>query len=465
MLIRNADLYSAGLSDVRVAGTRIVALGRGLPTLPGEDVIDARGGALLPGLHDHHIHLVSLAAALNSVHCGPPHVHHADELAATLAAEERRGGDWLRGVGYHESVAGEIDRHWLDRHIPSRPVRVQHRSGQMWILNSCALERIGANDPASPAERIGGVLTGRFFRSDDWLRSRLRGQFPDLARVSALLASRGVTGVTETSALNDTAQARFLQDAQMRGELKQKLMVMGTASLDNWPQQGACRRGPTKIHLNETVLPDFDTLLTTIRRSHAAGRAIAVHCVTRTELTFVLAAIEEAVALPGDRIEHASVAPPEAVDKIAELGLTVVSQPNFLWERGDAYLTDVDPADRQWLYRGREFLDRGIPLAAGTDAPFGEPEPWRAMHAAVTRRTRAGVVIAAEEALNPEQALALYISAPENPGGPVREVTVAAVADLCLLDRPLEHMRQDLASVAVRATWRDGEIIWGTAEG
>ena len=36
-------------------------------------------------------------------------------------------GEWLRGTGYHESVAGELDRHALDRWVPARPVRVQHR--------------------------------------------------------------------------------------------------------------------------------------------------------------------------------------------------------------------------------------------------------------------------------------------------------------------------------------------------
>jgi predicted amidohydrolase YtcJ len=460
MLIRDADVLGIGRNDVHIAGARVTAIAPALSPLEGERVIEARGGALLPGLHDHHIHLVSLAAALNSVQCGPPQVRNADALAAILAAEETRDRGWLRGIGYHESVAGDIDRHWLDRHIPSRPVRIQHRSGQMWILNSCALDRIGAGDVNSPAERIGGAPSGRIFRGDDWLRARLRGQFPDLSRVSALLAQRGVTGITDTSASNDSTQAQCLWDAQVSGALRQNVMVMGTADLDGWAEQGPCRRGPFKIHLNETVLPDFDALVAAIRRGHDAGRAVAAHCVTRTELMFVLAAVEEAGALRGDRIEHASIAPPEAVDTIAHLGLTVVTQPNFLWERGDAYLTDVDPADRPWLYRGRGFLDRGIALAAGTDAPFGEPEPWCAMQAAVARRTRSGAIIAADEALSPDQALALYLGAPENPGGPPRRIEVGATADLCLLDRPLQGMRDDFAAVAVLMTWRGGEIIW-----
>ena len=45
------------------------------------------------------------------------------------------------------------------------------------------------------------------------------------------------------------------------------------------------------------------------------------------------------------------------------------------------------------LERHRRVRDAGIGLAAGTDAPFGDADPWAAMQAAVTRRTRAGATI------------------------------------------------------------------------
>ena len=113
-MIRNAEVWPGGIADVRLAGDRIAALGRLAPS-PGERVIDARAGALLPGLHDHHIHLAALAAARASVRCGPPDVGSADQLAAILA---RPGRGWLRGIGYHESVAGMLDRAVLDRWSP-----------------------------------------------------------------------------------------------------------------------------------------------------------------------------------------------------------------------------------------------------------------------------------------------------------------------------------------------------------
>jgi len=74
MLILNAEVDGRGPFNVRLDEGRIAAAGRHLEALAGDVVLDAEGGALLPGLHDHHIHLFALAAAHESVRCGPPDV-------------------------------------------------------------------------------------------------------------------------------------------------------------------------------------------------------------------------------------------------------------------------------------------------------------------------------------------------------------------------------------------------------
>src|SRR6185436_18011267 len=104
-------------------------------------VIDAAGGALLPGLHDHHVHLLAMAAARASIDVGPPAVTSPtgfDDALRTAA-----GDGWVRAVGYHESIAGPLDRRRLDALLPHRPARVQHRSGQLWVLNGAALDLVG----------------------------------------------------------------------------------------------------------------------------------------------------------------------------------------------------------------------------------------------------------------------------------------------------------------------------------
>ena len=462
MLIRNAELRPGTITNVRVKGARIAAVDRKLAAEPGEPVLDARGGALLPGLHDHHVHLLALASSLESLRCGPPEVsteeHLAQRLRERAALSDGSDADWIRGIGYHESVAGDIDRAWLDRVLPDVPVRIQHRSGRLWIVNSRGLARLAAG--TAPVPDHDALAAGRLLDADRWLRERLGGQPPALHRVSELLASFGVTGVTDAGARNSLEEYRHFVYCTARGELQQNLIVMGDASLDGAADTSQVWRGPTKLYLRETALPAPDDFCESIERSHAAGRSVAVHCVTETELVFAISALASAGSRPGDRIEHASVAPPDVLSLLAQHGLTVVTQPNFVRERGDAYLTDIPGREQPWLYRGRAFLEAGIALAAGTDAPLGDPNPWCAMQAAVDRRTPSGRVLGDAEGLSPEEALALFSGDPLAPGGGLARIAQGSSADLCLLDRPWAAARADLAAVEVVATVQNGRLSW-----
>ena len=62
MLIQRAVTLDGAAVDLRV-GERIDEVADTLTARPGEDVLDAAGGTVLPGLHDHHVHLHSAAAA------------------------------------------------------------------------------------------------------------------------------------------------------------------------------------------------------------------------------------------------------------------------------------------------------------------------------------------------------------------------------------------------------------------
>ena len=444
MLIRNAEV-DGERCDVRIEAGRIGQVGA---RLSGQTDLDARGGALLPGLHDHHLHLLSLAASLESARCGPPDVRNREQLSAALAAATPRNG-WVRGVGYHESVAGELDRRALDALAPGLRVRVQHRSGALWCLSSASVEALGLDHgvDAEGVERTAdGRATGRLFALDTWLRERLPASpAPALGPVADLLARHGVTGATDATPTNGEAEfARF-------AELPQRILAMGPLDV--------ATPGAHKILLRERALPDPDALIECIRAAHDAGRPAALHCVSRTELVMAAAALSAAGPHPGDRIEHASVAPPELVDLLAALPVTVVTQPNFLRERGDAYRREVEPHDLPWLYRCRGFLEAGIALGGGTDAPFGSPDPWLAMQAAVDRRSAAGVALGEHEALSPERALALFTSSADAPGGPPRRIEPGARADLCLLNRPWKQARDRLDARDVAATLCAGAIL------
>src|SRR5208337_3922977 len=145
MLIQRATLLDGTITNIRV-GAQIDEVGDGLVARRGEGVLYAGGGTVLPGLHDHHVHVRSAASALDSFFVGTPGVSTKVQLTQLLSNATPGPDGWIRAVGYHESVAGGVDRTALDAVVPDIPVRIQHRSGVLWILNSAALGRVGLTE-------------------------------------------------------------------------------------------------------------------------------------------------------------------------------------------------------------------------------------------------------------------------------------------------------------------------------
>ena len=445
-----AALASLPRSDVRLAGGLIAECGPALRPDPGEEVMEANGGVLLPGLHDHHVHLRALAAAAASVNAGPPRVRNGAELAARLRAADADlpPGAWLRAVGYHESVAGSLDRDALDRLLPHRPVRVQHRTGALWMVNSLAAGKLGLDQCAlAGVERDdAGRPTGRLWRMDRWLAARVPGLAADLGAVSRKAASLGITGFTDATPGLTAHDLASLAESP----ITQRLCCMAPPGVH--PPE-AVTTGPVKILLDDMTLPSLDELAGQIHGAHAAGRPVGVHCVTRVQLVLTLAALDLAGRRPGDRIEHGAVIGSDSLPGLH--GLTVVTQPHFVAERGDQYATDVPPEDRPDLWRLRSLIEAGVSVAAGSDAPFGSEDPWRVMRAAVRR----AAPFRPDESVSPARALALFLGEPAAPAAQ-RQVAPGQPADLTLLRAGPREMLLTLSPDLVAATFIGGEFAY-----
>jgi len=450
-LATQAALADLPRTDVRLAGGLITETGPGLRPALGEEVIEATGGLLLPGLHDHHVHLRALAAATASVSAGPPGTRNVTELAARLRAADAQlpPDSWLRAVGYHESVAGVLDRYALDRLVTQRPVRMQHRSGALWMVNSLAAARLNLDDCAlAGVERDdAGRPTGRLWRMDRWLAGRVPPSAADLGAVSRKAASLGVTGFTDATPDATEPDLAFLASAP----IVQRLHCMAPPGV-RLPTE-RITTGPVKIILDDTSLPPLENFAAQIRAAHTAGQAAAVHCVTRVQLALTFSALDLAGRMPGDRIEHGAVIGAESLPDLR--GLTIVTQPHFVAERSEQYAADVPPDDLPDLWRLRSLVVAAVDVAAGSDAPFGEPDPWHVMRAAVRRPEP----FRPQEALSPARALALFLGQAAAPAAQ-RRVARGHQADLTLLrPGPLQALHS-LASDLVAATFIDGELVY-----
>jgi predicted amidohydrolase YtcJ len=467
LVVRRADLGAGRLADVRVRRDRVVAVAPELEVRSTDELLDAGGCGLIPGLHDHHVHLYGWAASQRSLVVGPPEVHDHRALVEAMVASDRNlpADAWLRGVGYHESVAGALDRHSLDALLPGRPVRIQHRSGAQWILNSAGLERLPAavrGDPRVERDRE-GQPTGRLSRMDERLAQAWEPTKVDLAEVSALALQKGVTAFTDATPFSEQCKLSLLAEAKGRGEIVQHVTVMSAPGAHFSPPAGI-RTGPVKVLLDDMTLPTFDELKAMVIDAHSHGRPVAVHCVTGVQTVLTLSVLSDAGTMPGDRMEHGALIAPELIPELERLGVTVVTNPGFVHERGDNYLVDVDPRDLDDLYRCDSLRRVGVNVLAGTDAPFGPADPWHVARTAATRQTASGTVLGENEAVPRPLALSLFFGGTDGFFGGVdgqgcpQLVAPGAASDLVVLSVPLDEALKSLSADNVAACIVGGRV-------
>ena len=447
MLINNAEINGVGVTSLLLRNGTIERIGVSQKS-SADRTIDAAGNAVLPGLHDHHLHFFALVAARHSVDCSGL---SASGLAEVLA--QAPGTEWVRGVGYHETDAGELDRHGLTALCGARPVRLQHSSGKMWLLNdlACRLLEVDKESVAGIERGADGLATGRLFRMDGWLAQRMPATAQHVNPVIQELYSYGLTGFTDTSFTNNTNRVDALH------QLPFEVYCMGDRTLS---------RGHLKVMLDEDALPDLNATIQQIRAAHDVKRPVAFHCVSLVELLYLLEAMEQAGSIisgsemPADRIEHGGVIPASQLDRIRSLGMTVVTQPGFLADRGGRFLDALGPEDGFDLYPYKRLLDAGVPVVASSDAPYGPVNPWRVASAAVNRITDDGRVANAAECVDAEEAMTGYLTSAQLQGGQARQLQAGARANICVLDRPLAQQYADLAPDCIQHTIFNGDLVY-----
>src|SRR5258708_29275168 len=72
LVIRDAEIDGHSGQDVRIVDSRITEIGPRIDSSGAIEELDARGGALIPGLIHHHIHLMATAPRAHSLP-----LHHA----------------------------------------------------------------------------------------------------------------------------------------------------------------------------------------------------------------------------------------------------------------------------------------------------------------------------------------------------------------------------------------------------
>ncbi|HYC22773.1 MAG TPA: amidohydrolase family protein [Candidatus Bathyarchaeia archaeon] len=402
------------------------SLRRESPLFPGDP--DA---VLLPGLSDSHLHLLAAAADRASLSLADDRPRSIGALGERLerAAATSPPGEWVRASGYDEAwlIDGrhpELEE--LDRVVPDHLLRVRHATRHGSLVNSRAL--------AFLERRVGrvGARQGAFVHGLEPELTRLVGPVAEgaLARalgvISAELLACGVVTIEDLTASNDALRIARLAAAVEDGSVVQRVRAWVRDAGEIGPARKAAR-GRVEIagvkllgrSSEEVASGEFRDAA---RRARESGLPLAVHAV---EPDVIAAALDllaaapprrAAPAQPGaavpDRIEHAALCPPELGARIARAGVAVVTQPAFLVERGEKYVSQVEEPLWPWLYPLRSLRAAGVLVVASSDAPVVRPDARLGIVAALTRRTAGGTVLGPGECLSESGALELFTSAP-----------------------------------------------------
>lgn len=505
---------------VAIAGDRILAVGtsaamRGLATSTTR-LVDLAGTTVIPGLMDNHLHSAGGGPGVDL-----SRARSLDDVAAAIAARVREtpaGGLVVSNSDWHEAQLRERRlplRDDLDRVAPAHPV-VLVRGGHEYVVNSAALARwkIDERTPEPSGGRItrypNGRLNGELVDTAKALvtlppppaRSREQQIAAKVAEYATLNAA-GLTTVRHPGISVD--EYRLLDEMRRQGKLTMRVNALlrpgGTPQAiartlddsgltpdtgDAWLRVGGVKlavdggfegglmrepyaepwgEGGTFKGLQTQSRENFET---TVLALHERGWRVATHAVGDAAVDLVLDAYERANARRSivDRrwsIEHAFIGRPDHLPRMQALGVALAVQ-NHLYLAGPSLVNYWGPERAALTTPVKRYLDAGLPVSSGTDAPVVPYPPLWTFYHFITRDTITGGVLGAVQRISREQALRLatngnaWLTFEEREKGAIEP---GRLADLVVLPvNPMTAPETAIRDARVRMTIVGGRIVY-----
>ncbi|MEG1878534.1 MAG: amidohydrolase [Pseudoflavonifractor sp.] len=477
---------------------------------PHAEPVDLGGKTLLPAFIDAHGHFSSYANATLQVAlegCAD-FAEIAARLAAFRAETGLPPGAWVVANGYDHNALAEHahpDLAFLNHSMPENPLIMQHQSGHCGVLNSAALAALGIT-PETPAPAGGiigladGALTG-YLEESAYINAIKAVPMADLSamlgayrRAQSRYFARGISTVQEGMMV---AQMLPLYEALIAAGLL-KLDLVGYADMSSMAALRAALPGSVgqyrrqfKIGGYKIILdgsPQVKTawmktpyagstdcgypsltdaqVLGAVQTAAAEGTQILAHCNGDAAIDQFLSAVEQTPAATRLRpvIIHAQLMTLPQLQRAAALHVIPSFFVAHVLHWGDIHAENFGPARAQTISPARSALDCGLPFTFHQDAPVIEPDMMETIQCAVCRRTKAGLLLGADQRISVLDALrAVTINAAhqyfeEDSKGSLK---AGKHADFVILERnPLRVPPEELSKIAITETIKDGETVF-----
>lgn len=483
MRLADARLLDGSLVDIDLAGEAIARVSPAGSTPSAGERIALDGAPVVPGLWDAHTHMAqwALFRARPSVLDAPTAA--AAALVAREAAAAHPGPGPLVLVGMRDGlwpdaptaalldaatgdvptlvVSSDVHSSWpntaMARLLGREPADALFREEEAFdvltlvdrMLERAAVDRLVVDALAAAASRgVVGVVDLDF---DDAVGAWLRGTRRTPARVRAgvypagleLLAERGLRGGDALAGRAQVGPFKVITDGSL-----------GTRTAWTAEPYGHDHASHGVVNVGGEEL---DRLLV---RAGELGLDAAVHAIGDAAVAAAIDALERAGR--GGRIEHAQLVAAADVPRMARAGIVASVQPEHALD--DRELTGALWADRSHdAYRLRSFLDAGVALSLGSDAPVTPLDPWLAIATAVTRTRGDERPWQPEEAIGLEEAVTASAPTSIRAGQPADLVVLDAAPPTAaeVADGP-NGAAARLRAMPVRATLVAGEAVFGT---
>jgi predicted amidohydrolase YtcJ len=483
-------------------------------------VIDVGALPVLPGFVDPHVHVEMSATALyGAADCHTPPCHSVDDVLQALheQAELRHGrGGWLVGQGNlfaaRRFVEGRLpDRHDLDKVSTEFPIAVRF-GGHVTVVNSRGLELgLAAGLPETGDSEVcrdaTGELSGELHElfyalpvptlSPDELADAITGiardhltrfgvtrvgeisntvaglgLLADLAgswrfplAVDAFVWAPGTMSYDAVFAPDLRSELPAAPDFQVRGV---KVFVDGGYSAGGAAVLRPYRTSGTlgRLAFDRAALADL------VRRADERELQVAAHVNGERAQRLLCEAVldargSDAVGLPV-RLEHAGnvLTDRETTEYWSRAGAVPIAQAGFIWSMASFIVEALGDESRLAMFPFRDLAARAV--ASSSDAAGSEMKqfnPLFGVQCAVTRTSCIGEVIAEEQAVDVETALAMHTSWAARAMGVEHEVGSIGPglrADLVVLDadpRSVDPAR--LGEITADKVFRNGELVRG----